>query len=515
MTPGTSWEMNDTSSFGFFVGVGCGGYTVTASNQVYADNFMMIPSAAGRIPEVTTGTATNITATSTTLNGTVNPNGWASTAQFQYGLTTAYGSIGILTLSPNNGTTPQNVSLRISGLQSGTTYHYRITVANSAGPAPPGADMTFTTAEVPISPVEMVAPKIEISGGNVTFAIQPSVAGRAYQLQYSDTMANGTWQDLGVLRIGDGNKLVITISYVTGVPRRFYRLALAGSPPAPEGFTLIPAGPFQMGDQSSPLVGEADELPVHTVQVSAFYMGKYEVTKEEWDAVRTWGLTYGYDDLAAGNGGYVSKGANHPVHSITWWDVVKWCNARSEKENLTPCYTVSGATYKTYSTTPVCNWSATGYRLPTEAAWEKAARGGVAGKNFPWGTDTISHSQANYYSSSSYACDVSPTRGFHPTYAVGGYHYSSPVGSFAPNGYGLYDMAGNMLEWCWDWRGSYSAGSQIDPRGATSGMYRVYRGGGWNWIGGGYCRAACRGAGDLPSYSNNNLGFRIARSSVR
>jgi formylglycine-generating enzyme required for sulfatase activity len=71
--------------------------------------------------------------------------------------------------------------------------------------------------------------------------------------------------------------------------------------------------------------------PVHTVEVSAFYMAKHEVTKEEWDTVRTWGLVNGYTDLSAGNGGNASKGANHPVHSITWYDVVKWCNARSQK----------------------------------------------------------------------------------------------------------------------------------------------------------------------------------------
>ncbi|MCX6880141.1 MAG: SUMF1/EgtB/PvdO family nonheme iron enzyme [Verrucomicrobia bacterium] len=279
------------------------------------------------------------------------------------------------------------------------------------------------------------------------------------------------------------------------------------------GFALIPAGQFQMGDQSSPLVGGSDELPAHTVQVSAFYMGKYEVTKEEWDAVRTWGLANGYTNLSAGNGSYASKGANHPVHSINWYDMVKWCNARSQKENLTPCYTVSGAIYKTgISDAVTCNWSANGYRLPTEAEWEKAARGGAVGKNFPWGTDTISHSQANYYSSTNFTYDVSPTRGYHPTYNNGVDPYSSPVGSFAPNGYGLYDMAGNMWERCWDWYGSYAAGSQTDPRGASSGSYRVLRGGSWGPYALG-CRAAYRGI-PYPGYANDYNGFRPARSSV-
>jgi len=284
--------------------------------------------------------------------------------------------------------------------------------------------------------------------------------------------------------------------------------------PATDGFALIPGGSFQMGDQSNPLVGFSDVRPVHSVYVSAFYMGKYEVTKELWDEVRAWGASNGYTDLPAGNGSYASKGANHPVHSISWYAMVKWCNARSQKEGLAPCYTVAGATYKTgSSTTVVCNWSANGYRLPTEAEWEKAARGGLSGKNFPWG-DTITHSQANYYSSRSYSYDLSPTRGYHPTYAVGGNPYSSPVGSFAPNGHGLYDMAGNMWERCWDWWGSsyYSTSPGTDPRGPASGSYRVYRGGSWSDVAND-CRAAYR-IDYSPTNSYDGVGLRIARSSV-
>ena len=93
------------------------------------------------------------------------------------------------------------------------------------------------------------------------------------------------------------------------------------------------------------------------------------MTKELWDTVRAWGLNNGYTDLPVGNGSSASKEANHPVHSISWFAMVKWCNARSQKENLTPCYTVSGATYKTGSSAPVCNWNGNGYRLPSEAEW--------------------------------------------------------------------------------------------------------------------------------------------------
>jgi len=94
--------------------------------------------------------------------------------------------------------------------------------------------------------------------------------------------------------------------------------------------------------------------------------------------------------------------------------------------------------------------------------------------------DTITHSQANYYSYSEDAYDISPTRGYHPAYDNNPVPYTSPVGVFEPNGYGLYDMAGNVMEWCWDRYGSYSSGSQTDPRGPASGSDRMIRGGGWN-----------------------------------
>jgi formylglycine-generating enzyme required for sulfatase activity len=251
--------------------------------------------------------------------------------------------------------------------------------------------------------------------------------------------------------------------------------------PAPStGMALIPAGSFTMGDS---LDGDSSALPLHTVYVSAFYMDKYDVTKTLWDSVYQWAITHGYSFDYVGSG----KAANHPVQTIDWYDAVKWCNARSEKENRTPAYYTSGNQTTIYKTgqlnlTNGCvNWTS-GYRLPTEAEWEKAARGGASGQRFPWG-NTISWSQANYnaypLSAGGYAYDISPTRGYHPTFATGNDPYTSPVGYFSPNGYGLYDMAGNVWQWCWDWYGSYGSASQTDPRGPASGSFRVFRGGCW------------------------------------
>ena len=270
----------------------------------------------------------------------------------------------------------------------------------------------------------------------------------------------------------------------------------------------IPAGSFTMGRTSGDMDSNA---PPVNVTVSQFYMGKYEVTKAEWDEVWTWAVNNGYTDLASGGG----KASNHPVHTVNWFDIVKWCNARSQKEGLTPCYTVSGAVMKTGTTAPTVNWTANGYRLPTEAEWEKGARGGVSGKRFPWGTDTINHSQANYYASTSSSYDASGSvNNYHPTYNDGNTPYTSPVGSFAANGYGLHDMAGNVWEWCWDWYGASTyVNGATDPRGAASGTNRVFRGGSWNYDAN-YCRAAYRSR-NPPSYSGNyGYGFRVARSSV-
>jgi formylglycine-generating enzyme required for sulfatase activity len=285
----------------------------------------------------------------------------------------------------------------------------------------------------------------------------------------------------------------------------FFRLSAAG-PPA--GMVLIPAGPFTMGDN---LDGDGSALPLHTNQISAFYMDKFDVTKALWDEVRLWAVTNGYSFDNAGSG----KAPNHPVQTVNWWDCVKWCNARSEKAGRVPAYYTSAAQTTVYRTGQVnvqndwVKWTA-GYRLPTEAEWEKAARGGASGQRFPWG-NTITHSLANYYSSSSYAYDTSPTRDYHPTFATGDYPYTSPVDYFPPNGYGLYDMAGNVWQWCWDWYDSYSSASQTDPRGPSGTLSnRVLRGGGW-----GYYAYASRCAGRNYGYPVSAdyygyVGFRCA-----
>lgn len=296
------------------------------------------------------------------------------------------------------------------------------------------------------------------------------------------------------------------------------RLDLLASPGA--NMARIPAGSFQMGDALSD--GYGYELPVHSVYVSAFYMDKYPVTKAVWDDVYAWAVTHGYSfwssaPVAEG------KAANHPAQGMGWYDAVKWCNARSEKEGRTPAYyTNAGQTvvYRSRSRdvdveNDWVKWNA-GYRLPTEAEWEKAARGGLNGRRFPWG-DTLTHSLANYYSSTHHrgvfmSYDTSPTRDFHPAYATGHHPYTSPVGSFAANGYGLYDMIGNVFEWCWDWFdvGYYSSSASTDPQPMRSdgGGCRVLRGGAWDHKAS-YARVSSRASGP-PRSVVASQGFRCA-----
>lgn len=279
---------------------------------------------------------------------------------------------------------------------------------------------------------------------------------------------------------------------------------------------LIPAGPFIMGDTLKN--GNANELPTHTVYVSAFFMDRYDVTKSLWDTVYKWAVNRGYSFENVGSG----KAGNHPVHTINWYDVAKWCNARSEKEGLTPAYHTGSSQATVYRsgqidvTNSSVKWAADGYRLPTEAEWEKAARGGAAGHRFPWANaDTITHGQANYYSSSLNSYDVSPTRGYHPLFHDGVYPFTSPVDYFPPNGYGLYDMAGNIWQWCWDlydagWYGKAGA-TQKDTRGSDSNRngFRVMRGGSWHRSAN-FARWAHRG-NDAQDLGWITFGFRCAR----
>ena len=243
--------------------------------------------------------------------------------------------------------------------------------------------------------------------------------------------------------------------------------APAALPDLPSNMIRVDGGTFMMGSNN----GEDDEQPVHQVTVSSFYIGKHEVTQKEWR------------DVMGSNPSYF-KGDYLPVESITWYDAVEYCNKRSQQEGLTPCYSGSGDYIN-------CNWNANGYRLPTEAEWEFAARGGTQSKGY-------TYSGSNGIGSVAWYNDNSGST-------------THSVGTKSPNELGIYDMSGNVWEWCWDWYGNYASTSQNNPTGATSGSYRVLRGG--SWLNSDYrCRVAYR-LDNAPDSWNISFGLRVLRAT--
>jgi len=232
---------------------------------------------------------------------------------------------------------------------------------------------------------------------------------------------------------------------------------------------LIPAGEFEMGSND----GSDDEMPVHTVYVDAFYMDVYEVTvgqykqfiQETGHKAPDWLSIY-----------QCSPTDNHPIIYVSWDDAQAYCQ-----------------------------WA--GKRLPTEAEWEKAARGGLMGKKYPWGNSNPDGSQCNF-------ADKNTSYSWSDQSANDEYQYTAPVGSFPPNGYGLYDMAGNVWEWCSDWYdiNYYSFSPREKPTGPTSGTSRVVRGGSWVSNGNGM-RAEDR-SDDRPNDLGNDNGFRCCAQDV-
>jgi formylglycine-generating enzyme required for sulfatase activity len=228
-----------------------------------------------------------------------------------------------------------------------------------------------------------------------------------------------------------------------------------------------------MGDAAGTGPRDNDERPVHEVTVRGFFIGRTEVTQAEWEA-------------AMGSNPCSFLSDFLPVNQVTWFDAVRYCTKRSEAEGLRPAYTVNGGEV-------TCDWSANGYRPPTEAEWEYAARAG----------------QAAVYAGSGVLGDVA----WCSDNANGVVH---TVGERKPNDLGLYDMSGNVAEWCWGWYADDAGGvdaSSVDPRGPDTGAQRVIRGG--SFLGSFWTLLASGRSEDYPGSTEYNVGFRLARSRRR
>jgi len=234
------------------------------------------------------------------------------------------------------------------------------------------------------------------------------------------------------------------------------------------------------------------------------------VTLSQWQSVYYWATNHGYGFVHAGAG----KAANNPVQTVDWYDCVKWSNARSQQAGKTPVYYTDAGLTKIYTNgevTVYANWTVAGYRLPTEAEYEKAARGGLSGQRFPWG-NLINQNLANYQGkTTSFTYDLGPD-GYNAVGTNGGSApATSPVGSFAANGYGLNDMAGNVFEWCWDWYGTpLGQPTTNNPTGPAGPGVRVLRGGVWGYNAN-LARCADRDGSNTPSSASSYFGFRCVR----
>lgn len=257
-----------------------------------------------------------------------------------------------------------------------------------------------------------------------------------------------------------------------------------------DGFVRLDGGAFLMGSPS----GEnwrIDDEEMHEVTVSAFYIDPYETTQREY--VRIMGSnpsSFSGDDL--------------PVESVSWLDAILYANAKSADAGLTPAYAVS-------EDGVVWDRSANGYRLPTEAEWEYACRNGTG---TPFNTErSLDADDANFYGHYPYEIEENYFNDTVLEARPGVYRQTTvAVGSFYRSAWGLYDMHGNVNEWCWDYYGAYDMETTVDPSGVPSGTRHVYRGGGWNDFGKNM-RSAYRAAGQSDMKAAN-IGIRLVRNAV-
>ena len=262
----------------------------------------------------------------------------------------------------------------------------------------------------------------------------------------------------------------------------------------PQNFVLVEGGTFQMGSLS----GRDNEKPMRQVTVKSFYINKYPVTQKEWFDVMGTTIRQQRDmqiDRRFASTTLYGEGGNYPIYYVNWFDAVEFCNKLSEMEGLNPVYTISERTPETGF--PVTNavvtadWNANGYRLPTEAEWEYAAKGG--NKSRP--------------ASISREAETLDAEAWHMGNSKGS---TNPVGTKKPNALGLYDMRGNVWEWCYDRYRTYPREAQTDPTGPASGLNRTRRGGAWDSPGRD-ASSTSRGS-DSPANKFFNMGFRLALS---
>ena len=293
----------------------------------------------------------------------------------------------------------------------------------------------------------------------------------------------------------------ITVAFITAI---FFA---CGTPapkptatPSPQKVTIemidVPGGTFRMGSPRE--TGLLNEQPAHQVTIKDFLLGQFEITQGQYfDITGLRPSSCRTNPELRGPEGWKTL----PVEMVNWYEAIVFCNKLSLKEKLKPVYRIYGSVNPDdWGMLPtdgtITPWDvewigdANGFRLPTESEWEYAARGGPLSQNLRYAGSNDPEQVCWYYENSG--------------------TMSHSIGKKAPNELDLYDMSGNIMEWCWDWQGPYTASAKDSPLGPASGLYRVIRGGGWSYAVT-YCHVVHR-HNNLPYYRGVNLGFRVARS---
>jgi formylglycine-generating enzyme required for sulfatase activity len=435
-------------------------------------------------PLAITGWATSVTGGSATLTGAVHPNGAETLYHFEYGLTDTYGSV-TPGRSAGAGWTPVSAGYPITALDVDTTYHFRIVAENDLGQSL-GGDRTLRTTVIFVEPLGSC-------GGHtpcftsIQHGMDAAVYGGTIKIaseEYDEDLATAAWGDLvleggwdasfisrspfppswntaitGTVVIGADMEGAVVVDGLALGPRSgstTYTNSLG------QIFVLLPPGTFTMGSPSDELGRDSDEGPQHQVTLTkSFYMQTTEVTQAQWEAVM------------GSNPSYFLGCPTCPVEQVSWNDVQTFITEMNKRGEGT-------------------------YSLPTEAQWEYAARAGSITAFYNGGITVTD-------------CSYDPNLDKIGWYCYNSSNKTHPVAQKTQNAWGLYDMSGNVWEWCQDWYSSsyYSSSPGSDPTGPSSGSNRVLRGGGWG-SGARGCRSADRNS-STPGSRSSIFGFRLLR----